>query len=118
MIALVREEEVRERVAGVMARRRTEIGGLLPGARIEHVGSTAVPGSLTKGDLDICVIVDRAEFERASRVLAARFEIHQSENWSPTLARRSWPPSWPPDCPRSEPQARAARPIPCWIRRP
>jgi GrpB-like predicted nucleotidyltransferase (UPF0157 family) len=59
---------------------------MLPGARIEHVGSTAVPGSLTKGDLDICVIVEGAEFERASRVLAERFEIHQPENWSPTLA--------------------------------
>jgi GrpB-like predicted nucleotidyltransferase (UPF0157 family) len=86
VIALVREEEVRERVAGVFGRRRVELGGLLPGARVEHVGSTAVPGSLTKGDLDICVIVAGEEFERASRVLGARFEIHQLENWSPTLA--------------------------------
>jgi GrpB-like predicted nucleotidyltransferase (UPF0157 family) len=59
---------------------------MLPEARIEHVGSTAVPGSLTKGDLDICVIVGGEEFEQASRVLAERFEIHQPENWSPTLA--------------------------------
>ena len=86
MIALVREEEVRERVAGVFGRRRVELGGLLPGARVEHVGSTAVPGSLTKGDLDICVIVEGGEFERASRVLAECFRIHQPENWSPTLA--------------------------------
>jgi GrpB-like predicted nucleotidyltransferase (UPF0157 family) len=42
----------------------------LPGARVEHVGSTAVPGSLTKGDLDICVIVEGGQFERASRVPA------------------------------------------------
>jgi GrpB-like predicted nucleotidyltransferase (UPF0157 family) len=86
VIALVREEEVRERVAGVFGRRRVELEGLLPGARVEHVGSTAVPGSLTKGDLDICVIVEGEEFERASRVLAQRFEIHQPENWSTTLA--------------------------------
>src|ERR1700742_2958060 len=59
---------------------------MLPGARIEHIGSTAVPGSLTKGDLDICVIVEGEEFERASGVLAARFAIHQPENWSATLA--------------------------------
>jgi GrpB-like predicted nucleotidyltransferase (UPF0157 family) len=85
-IALVREEEIRERVAGVFARWRAELEGMLLGARIEHVGSTAVPGSLTKGDLDICVIVECEEFERASRVLAERFEIHQPENWSPTLA--------------------------------
>jgi GrpB-like predicted nucleotidyltransferase (UPF0157 family) len=86
VIGLVREEEVRERVAGVFGRRRVELEGLLPGARVEHVGSTAVPGSLTKGDLDICVIVEGGEFDRASRVLAQRFEIHQPENWSTTLA--------------------------------
>jgi GrpB-like predicted nucleotidyltransferase (UPF0157 family) len=85
-IALVREEEIRERVAGVFARRRAEFEEMLPGARIEHVGSTSVPGSLTKGDLDICVIVSGEEFERASRVLADRFVVHQPENWSPTLA--------------------------------
>jgi hypothetical protein len=32
------------------------------------------------------VIVGGEEFERASRVLAERFEIHQPENWSATLA--------------------------------
>jgi GrpB-like predicted nucleotidyltransferase (UPF0157 family) len=85
-IPLVREEEIRGRVAEVFARRRAELEAMLPGARVEHVGSTAVPGSLTKGDLDICVIVEGEEFERASGVLADRFEIHQPENWSATLA--------------------------------
>jgi GrpB-like predicted nucleotidyltransferase (UPF0157 family) len=85
-IPLIDEEEVRGRVAVVFARRQTELQALMPGARIEHVGSTAVPGSLTKGDLDICVIVSGEEFERASRVLTERFEIHQPENWSATLA--------------------------------
>jgi GrpB-like predicted nucleotidyltransferase (UPF0157 family) len=85
-IPLVREEEIRGRVAEVFGRRREELEGMLPGARVEHVGSTAVPGSLTKGDLDICVIVEGAEFERASSVLAESFEIHQPENWSGTLA--------------------------------
>ena len=86
MIGPVREEEIRGRVAEVFAGRRAELEGMLPGARIEHVGSTAVPGSLTKGDLDICVIVAGEEFERASRVLAGRFAVHQPDNWSPTLA--------------------------------
>lgn len=31
-------------------------------AQIEHVGATAVPGSLTKGDVSICVRVDAADF--------------------------------------------------------
>jgi GrpB-like predicted nucleotidyltransferase (UPF0157 family) len=85
-IPLVGEEEIRGRVAEVFGRRRAELEGMLAGALIEHVGSTAVPGSLTKGDLDICVIVAGDEFGRASRALAERFEIHQPENWSATLA--------------------------------
>jgi GrpB-like predicted nucleotidyltransferase (UPF0157 family) len=91
-IALVREEEIRERVVAIFARRRAELEQLLPGARVEHIGSTAVPGSLTKGDVDICVIVGREQFEPASRALAERFRIHQPENWSPTLASFTVPP--------------------------
>jgi GrpB-like predicted nucleotidyltransferase (UPF0157 family) len=48
VIALLREEEIRGQVAGIFGRRQAELEGMLPGARIEHVGSTAVPGSLTK----------------------------------------------------------------------
>ncbi len=44
---------------------------LVPFAAVEHVGSTAVPGSATKGDLDILVRVDRADFENAQFVLDA-----------------------------------------------
>jgi GrpB-like predicted nucleotidyltransferase (UPF0157 family) len=35
----------------------------LPYAEIEHVGSTAVPGCLTKGDLDVLVRVTRPDFQ-------------------------------------------------------
>lgn len=91
-IELLREEVIRERVGAIFARRREELEEMLAGARVEHVGSTAVPGSLTKGDLDICVIVAGEEFEGASRVLAERFAIHQPENWSPTLASFTAPP--------------------------
>jgi GrpB-like predicted nucleotidyltransferase (UPF0157 family) len=85
-IRLVQEEEIRERVSAIFAAGQAELEALLPTARIEHIGSTAVPGSLTKGDLDICVIVAPTEFGPASRALTERFEIHQPENWSPTLA--------------------------------
>lgn len=41
----------------------------LPWAEIEHVGSTAVPGCLTKGDIDVLVRVDHGDFERSALVL-------------------------------------------------
>ncbi|MFT3862872.1 MAG: GrpB family protein [Solirubrobacterales bacterium] len=83
---LIREEEIRERVGALFERHRTELLTLLPRARVEHIGSTAVPGSLTKGDLDLCVLVSAPAFGPATRTLAARHEIHQPDNWTPTFA--------------------------------
>jgi GrpB-like predicted nucleotidyltransferase (UPF0157 family) len=89
---LVREQEVRARVAAVFDRQRERIGALLPAARIEHVGSTAVPGSLTKGDLDLCVIVAAEEFDAATETLRAAYAIHQPENWTAEMASFVAPP--------------------------
>ncbi|MGE0482163.1 MAG: GrpB family protein [Phycisphaerae bacterium] len=50
-----------------------ELSILLPHADIQHVGSTSVPGALTKGDLDIAVRVSAGRFERGEAVLARRF---------------------------------------------
>ena len=48
--------------------------GLLPAsADIRHIGATAVPGCLTKGDLDIVVRVEAADFSAAHSAIAAHF---------------------------------------------
>jgi GrpB-like predicted nucleotidyltransferase (UPF0157 family) len=83
---LVREEEIRDRVAGVFERTRARLVELVPGARVEHIGSTAVAGSLTKGDLDVCVIVDAAGFDAATEALSRAYRIHQPANWTAELA--------------------------------
>ncbi|ASS76791.1 hypothetical protein CIG75_18815 [Tumebacillus algifaecis] len=54
----------------LFAEQKARIISLLPAAQVEHVGSTAVPGSLTKGDLDIQVRVAKADFERAVELLS------------------------------------------------
>lgn len=47
---------------------------LLPAsADIRHVDATAIPGCLSKGDLDIVVRVDPPDFEAADAALAAHF---------------------------------------------
>lgn len=48
---------------------RAEVLGILPGARIEHVGASSIPGSMSKGDVDVCVIVDPARHAAAVAVL-------------------------------------------------
>jgi len=50
------------------------------------MGATAVPGALTKGDLDLLVRVSAEEFVPAVETLQAQYEIHQPENWTETYA--------------------------------
>lgn len=38
-------------------------------ARLDHVGASAIPGALSKGDLDICVVVEASEHAAAVVVL-------------------------------------------------
>jgi GrpB-like predicted nucleotidyltransferase (UPF0157 family) len=59
---------------------------LVPDAEVVHVGSTSIPGALTKGDLDLLVRVGADRFDGAATALGARYRIHQPENWTPTLA--------------------------------
>jgi GrpB-like predicted nucleotidyltransferase (UPF0157 family) len=47
---------------------------ILPYAEFQHVGSTAIPGTLTKGDLDIVVRVSPEHFCEADLRLAELFE--------------------------------------------
>ena len=49
---------------------------LLPDATIEHVGSSAIPGALTKGDVDVMVQVEAAQFASARSALDSRFSYN------------------------------------------
>lgn len=55
-------------------------------AVIEHVGATAVPGCLTKGDLDICIRTDPQDFDEAERQLARSFERNRGSVRSDAFA--------------------------------
>jgi GrpB-like predicted nucleotidyltransferase (UPF0157 family) len=44
------------------------------GADIQHVGATAIPGCLTKNDLDLCVRVKPEDFPACDAALAMRFQ--------------------------------------------
>lgn len=37
---------------------------LLPNARVEHIGSSAIPNAYSKGDLDILICISKTEFEK------------------------------------------------------
>ena len=46
-----------------------EVCRLLPNARVEHIGASAIPGAISKGDLDVFVGVDEEELDRAVEFL-------------------------------------------------
>ena len=52
------------------------LSAVLPDAQIEHVGASSIPGALSKGDLDICVIVKREQFANSLvRILALGYQV-------------------------------------------
>jgi GrpB-like predicted nucleotidyltransferase (UPF0157 family) len=74
LVHFVPEAEVHAAVDRLWQSEHKKLMKLLPGADIQHVGATAVPGSLTKGDLDIQVRVTAADFADAEAVLAAHYQ--------------------------------------------
>ena len=57
---------------------RESLAAELPaGAQIHHVGATAIPGCLTKGDLDIVVRVTAENFADADLILASKFNRNE-----------------------------------------
>lgn len=46
-----------------------KIKRLLPGARVEHIGSSSIPNAISKGDLDIFVGVDIDDLEASIPLL-------------------------------------------------
>lgn len=86
---LLHPEPARARAAAdaLFERITAHLRAALPaGADIRHVGSTAVPGCQTKGDLDIVVRVEAADFAAADAVLAARLERNTGSAHTDTFA--------------------------------
>lgn len=45
------------------------LAAILPDARIEHVGASAIPGAYSRGDVDVCVVVPPDRWREALGVL-------------------------------------------------
>lgn len=86
IVTFVPEEQIRVNVRRAFRRHKLVLEQLLPTAEIIHVGSTAVPDSLTKGDLDVQVRVPRDEFAHARAQLATRYERNRGSSRTRTFA--------------------------------
>jgi GrpB-like predicted nucleotidyltransferase (UPF0157 family) len=93
-VEFVDESGIRAPVAQVFESLGKTLASILPRARIEHVGSTSIPGAITKGDLDICVLVEGSAFPDADRSLAERFARNLGSDRTATFSSfsdSSWP---------------------------
>jgi GrpB-like predicted nucleotidyltransferase (UPF0157 family) len=80
MLARTAAQDLFERTAADLRR-------LLPAsADIRHIGATAAPGCLTKGDLDIVVRVAATDFAPADAALAAHFARNTGSTHSETFS--------------------------------
>jgi GrpB-like predicted nucleotidyltransferase (UPF0157 family) len=70
------EQTFREAIGRLFMRVQAELQALLPGADIQHVGSTAIPGSLTKGDLDVQVRVSSDGYVAAKEALSTLYGVN------------------------------------------
>lgn len=62
---LLKYEEYSSKVNLIFKKLKLELLNILPFARVEHIGSSSVLSSLSKGDLDVFVGVEQEVFEEA-----------------------------------------------------
>lgn len=82
----VPSEELRPIINSVFETERVMLLQLIPGADIQHNGSSAITGALTKGDLDIQVRVSIDEVKSAVRALTPVYTVNHPELWTPEFA--------------------------------
>lgn len=76
-----------------LAQVQAELATLLPEARVEEVGTSALPGALSKGDLDVCVSVDPDDHAAAvQRLIQAGYRIKADTLRGPELCMLEAPP--------------------------
>ena len=85
-VSFKQSSDLHEIAGRVYQEQRERIQKLIPWAEVHHIGSTAIPGSITKGDLDINVRVPVENFDNAVKGLEKLYQINQPENWTNNFA--------------------------------
>src|SRR3990167_11300559 len=85
-VNFIKTEDILKKINALFKIEKQKLTALFPDAVVEHVGGTSVPGSLSKGDLDINIRIAPEDFERAVETLKTLYEINQLDNWSEGFA--------------------------------
>ncbi len=95
MADLVRSDELGPAVRRILAGVRQQLAPLLPAHELVLTGGTSVPGALTKGDVDLHLRVEAADFAATVAVLRGLYPVVHPEIWQDTLATFAVPASLP-----------------------
>jgi GrpB-like predicted nucleotidyltransferase (UPF0157 family) len=68
-VSFLPDSSFRHKVYPLFEELKLDLQLIIPGGDIQHVGSTAIPGSLTKGDLDIQVRIAASQYQAAKACL-------------------------------------------------
>ncbi|OGZ57720.1 MAG: hypothetical protein A3F94_01775 [Candidatus Spechtbacteria bacterium RIFCSPLOWO2_12_FULL_38_22] len=85
-VNFIKTEDILKKINALFKIEKQKLTALFPDADIEHVGGTSVPGSLSKGDLDINIRVAPENFEKTVETLKTLYKINQLNNWSKGFA--------------------------------
>jgi GrpB-like predicted nucleotidyltransferase (UPF0157 family) len=85
-LTLVDVQVIAATARDVIAQFERDFADALADAQVHHIGATALPFGHTKGDVDVNVRVDDAQFPITVTALRGRLSAAQPENWSETFA--------------------------------
>jgi len=85
-IHFIPSEQIAVKAKELFAEERAKILGMCPGVLVEHVGSSAIPGALTLGDLDIQVRVSLESFAHSVTALEGLYHRNRPELWTSEFA--------------------------------
>ncbi|ASL62610.1 GrpB family protein [Bacillus cereus] len=76
-VNFLEQSKINEMANKEVSHQKSRILELLPNVDIQHIGSTAIPNSITKGDLDIQVRVSKEDFTKAVEILSTIYDINE-----------------------------------------
>lgn len=85
-VHFVKTEKISEKIQSLFESEKAKLLELFPNADIEHIGGTAILGTISKGDLDINIRVEPKDFQEAVEILKGLYEINQPDNWTSGFA--------------------------------
>ncbi len=85
-ISLQSADQLRPQVERILRGVMAQLRALVPDAELHHIGATALPGALTKGDVDVLLRVPAPRFSAAVAALRPYFAVKQPDNWTAGFA--------------------------------